>query len=137
MTLKQNLLGEDLREIVPTKDLTAMKFVLEEGWDSKKGSWDVMGLWGATKVLELMTWFTDGTSSVGGAVFWCGLHERFKKFRDLIRSIEKQWGAIGAQWFDDMNQLEGPRGLYFENVHLLIVDIVLPSSNFQIPSHSY
>lgn len=44
VTVKQNLLGYALSSSAMNKDLAAMKFVLEQGWDSKKGSGDVMNL---------------------------------------------------------------------------------------------
>ena len=48
VTLKQNLLGDVLISSALNKDLTAMKFVLEEGWGSKKGSgggYDLVQRW--------------------------------------------------------------------------------------------
>lgn len=44
VTVKQNLLGFALKSSAENKDLAAMKFVLEQGWDSKKGD-DLVHRW--------------------------------------------------------------------------------------------
>lgn len=59
VTVKQNLLGDALRDSAENKDLAAMKFVLEQGWDSKERV-------GACHEFEWMTWFTDGFGGIEG-----------------------------------------------------------------------
>ena len=59
VTVKQNLLGDALSFSAQNKDLAAMKFVLEQGWDSKKRV-------GACHEFEWMTWFTDGFGGIEG-----------------------------------------------------------------------
>ena len=77
------------------KDLAAMKFVLEEGWDTEIVA--MSSGWGATKMLGLMTWFTDGNSSPRGtSIATLGVLVRIEGFKMVC--VWCSWSRLYQSW---------------------------------------